>query len=137
MNKKAIFRGYFQSLAIFLMGVGLLVLGTFFLSDQDVTELGPVISFFLWLSLFAGGFSAGINARRSGYLHGAYVGILWWFTGSLFFWLFLPGDTLSYGLVQRAVCDVLVGILGGLCGVNYLILKRQEGKDILFKMFKN
>ncbi|MGI6064888.1 MAG: TIGR04086 family membrane protein [Bacillota bacterium] len=121
----AVWRGYVN--AVKILAAGLLILAmVILLSGQDLIEGALILDICFRLSLFIGGFSAGKNASKSGYLHGGAVGVGLWFSKVLLFlWLFPEVLNISDLLISAIVC-FLLSALGGLCGVNWLILKRRE-----------
>ncbi|MDD2498685.1 MAG: TIGR04086 family membrane protein [Desulfitobacteriaceae bacterium] len=125
MNSFAVWRGYLNGLKI--LPVGFLILGLMMLfSGEPVVEGSIILDNCFRLSLFIGGFIAGINAAKSGCLHGSAVGAgLWLSKVLLFLWLFPEVLNISDLLISAIVC-FLLSALGGLCGVNWLILKRRE-----------
>lgn len=125
MNSFAVWRGYLNGLKILPVGFAIVGLMMLFSGEQAV-DGSIILDNCFRLSLFIGGFIAGINAQKTGYLHGGAVGAgLWLSKVLLFLWLFPEVLNIS-DLLISAICCFLLSALGGLCGVNWLILKRRE-----------
>jgi putative membrane protein (TIGR04086 family) len=104
-----------------LWSAGLLVLSSLLLyMTSQPTAMAPWAAMAVaWISVFAGGFSAGRRAGRAGLWHGAAAGI------ALFVVLYLVGvlafDTqvsVAAGSL-RAVASLVVGALGGALGLAF------------------
>jgi hypothetical protein len=69
MNSFAVWRGYLNGLKILPVGFAIVGLMMLFSGEQAV-DGSIILDNCFRLSLFIGGFIAGINAQKTGYLHG-------------------------------------------------------------------
>lgn len=98
------------------LGCGSVLVGAVvFITDIQV-NLIPLLRIFACLSLFVGGIYGGLKAERAGWLHGALVGLIYFFVLSRFG----GGNQVVMGAlwVGRGVLCVVASTLGGIIGVN-------------------
>lgn len=78
------------------------------------------------LAATLGGLAGGNAARRLGWLHGVLVGALY---GASLFLLALAGTAVVPGLVQRLGACAVLGLVGGVAGVNLPVLRRSVRRN--------
>lgn len=125
MNFQAVWLGYVKTVKILCAGMVLLGAAAF-VPNKPLLDAASAGSILFWACLVTGGVCAGLNARRLGYLQGGTVGMGLWLVRGVFMALLFP-ELLSFSdLGFSALSCVFWGAMGGLVGVNWAILKKQE-----------
>jgi len=117
VNAQAILQGLVWALGVnlsicFVLGVWAI------LSPAGLSSLDALMGSSAWLGVFAGGLTAGKNARNSGWLHGGAVGFCYGLI-LIFFNLFGEATALrGLDLSGRLGLNTICAMAGGIVGVN-------------------
>jgi len=112
----AVISGAALGFAITFAGAALLGLAASLTAWQGIDA---DIAWFSYLSIALGGMLAAKRSRRTGWLHGGLVGLVYFAVSAAFFQSgFTWGDLLAQDALAKALYSFAAGALGGVLGIN-------------------
>ncbi|OAT82218.1 TIGR04086 family membrane protein [Desulfotomaculum copahuensis] len=121
----AVWRGLIWALSLTLGAFALLAFWNV-VAGGTAGHFAALLTAVYLLAAALGGLAGGNAARRLGWLHGILVGALY---GASLFLLALASAAVIPGLLQRLGACIVLGMVGGVAGVNLPVLRRPGRRD--------
>lgn len=125
MNYRAVLKGYLKGIKMALTGGVILGLIAVWSTTPEI-NMSLFLKFLALGCLFLAGFQAGSCAKNRGYAHGGLAGMLLWLTWLGIVLLLIPEMVMFYAMLVSAGYCFFWGTVGGLFGVNLVLIKREE-----------
>ncbi|MCC5911542.1 MAG: TIGR04086 family membrane protein [Clostridiaceae bacterium] len=110
---KGLMRGYLLSLVLFLIGALLITY-----TGLSETILPIITSGIMVLSIAYASIYAAIHTKKRGWLHGAFIGMIYIVILIILSKLFITDYTITAAVYYRIITSVVTGVIGGMIGIN-------------------
>lgn len=127
MGKVVIIKGVSIALgiSIFLLGI---VFFQALLDPNPINYLSVYASWFTAISLIAGGFYAGYQWQKKGWLVGGSVGFIYCLIGLVCSLFLLPRSLSTLDLINTLIPGTILAGMAGVCGVNIGRAQKRQSK---------